>query len=233
MNLEGSIVPIYKSVGISSFKVVERIRRVTKVKRVGHGGTLDPFAEGVLVVGIGRSATKQLGDVLNNQEKEYIGRVALGIVTDTYDRTGTVVEEIPFDPPDPDKIEGTLRLFRGDIEQVPPRFSALKVNGMKMYEAARKGIAVEPKPRRVFIRELRLIQMHPNGFDIHVTCSHGTYIRSLAYDIGRALNTGAHLSALTRRRVGHYTADQAISLDEFISKITAARQEEKWKSFMA
>ncbi len=216
---EGLIVPIDKPAGITSFGVVRRIRGATGVKRVGHAGTLDPFAEGVLVVGIGRSATRRLGEYLR-QEKEYVGRVVLGVVTDTYDPTGKVVENNPYAPPDERRVCEVLRGFRGMIEQIPPLYSAVKVGGQRLYKAARKGLAVEREPRRVEVKRIELVQMRKDGFDIRVVCSHGTYIRTLAYDIGRALGCGAHLGKLVRTRVGRFTRERALNLNEFISEIS-------------
>lgn len=221
--VEGSIVPIIKPPGITSFEVVRRIRKVTGIKKVGHAGTLDPFAEGVLVVGIGRSATRQLANWMR-QEKEYIGRITMGVVTDTYDPTGKVVERNPFEMPDTRQIQQVLSGFTGDIKQVPPIYSALKVKGMRMYKAARKGIAVERESRTVRISQIELMQMMPDGFEIRAVCSHGTYIRSLAHDIGKALGPGAHLSRLIRTRIGNYTIDCSEELEKFLVRLSDIRK---------
>ena len=220
-SLYGKIVPINKPPGISSFGVVSRIRKAAGIKKVGHAGTLDPFAEGLLLVGIGRSATRLLGEFLNS-DKEYFARVVLGIVTDTYDPTGQITMRNSFELPGEDTISAVLSEFEGEILQIPPAFSAVKVNGMRMYKAARKGIILSPEPRKVTIRDIRLLGLTPDGFEMQVTCSHGTYIRSLANDLGSKLGPGAHLSRLIRTRVGDYTLEQAYELDEFVDGLYAA-----------
>ena len=214
-SLEGTLVPINKPPGMTSYDVVRRIKRATGIKKVGHAGTLDPFAEGVLLVGIGRSATRRLDEFLKG-DKEYLARVVLGVVTDTYDPTGEIIERNNFSPPEEENIRAVLKRFEGEQLQTPPRYSAIKVNGVRMYRAARRGIDVEPKPRRVTLREIRLTDMTTDGFEMRVTCSHGTYIRSLAYDIGRELGPGAHLGRLIRTRVGEYTLEQAVDLETFV-----------------
>ncbi|MDP8237711.1 MAG: tRNA pseudouridine(55) synthase TruB [Candidatus Hatepunaea meridiana] len=212
------LIAVNKPIGLTSFDVVRQIRKATGVRKVGHAGTLDPFAEGVLLIGIGRDSTRRLGEFLKG-DKEYLASVVLGIVTDTYDPTGKVVEKNQFKMPDKERICSVLDQFKGDILQIPPLFSAIKVNGVRMYKIARKGIEIERKPRKVTIKEIELIHLTEDGFKMRVCCSHGTYIRSLAYDIGRVLGVGAHLGQLTRTRVGDYTLDQAVNLDKFISDI--------------
>ncbi|NQT35533.1 tRNA pseudouridine(55) synthase TruB [bacterium] len=214
-SLEGTLVPINKPPGMTSYDVVRRIKRATGIRKVGHAGTLDPFAEGVLLVGIGRSATRRLGEFLKG-DKEYLARVVLGVVTDTYDPTGEIIERNNFSLPEEDNIRAVLKRFEGEQLQTPPRYSAIKVNGVRMYRSARRGIDVEPKLRRVTLREIRLTDMTTDGFEMRVTCSHGTYIRSLAYDIGRELGPGAHLGRLIRTRVGEYTLEQAVDLETFV-----------------
>ncbi len=227
-NREGWIVPVNKPAGMTSFEVIRRVRRATGVRKVGHGGTLDPFAEGVLLVGIGRGATRRLDTFLKG-DKEYLARVALGIVTDTYDPTGRIVERNEFEPPDEEAIVSLLQRFEGEISQTPPPFSALKVNGVRLYKLARRGEDVKPKPRRVTLKELELQRLTADGFEIRVVCSHGTYIRSLAHDIGREIGCGAHLSRLVRTRVGEYTLDQAVELDDFLDEAVSASGGDRWK----
>ncbi len=219
---DGLIVSINKPPGITSFDAVSRIRRATGVRRVGHAGTLDPFAEGVLVVGIGRAATRRLGEFVQ-QEKEYLAQVVLGVVTDTYDPTGQVLEQNPFEHPGEERIGEVMGRFVGWIEQIPPPFSAVKVGGMKLYKAARRGIRLEGKPRKVNIKLCELTGLTPDGFEMRVVCSRGTYIRSMAYDIGRELGCGAHLGRLVRTRIGGFTLDQAERLDVFVSRLQAVR----------
>ncbi|MGB7070879.1 MAG: tRNA pseudouridine(55) synthase TruB [Pyrinomonadaceae bacterium] len=213
------ILIIDKPAGMTSHDVVSRVRRVLKTRRVGHTGTLDPFATGVMVIVIGRAT--RLAQVLDKDEKEYVAALRLGFETDTGDLTGT-----PRTPAvnlrtgniSLDEINGILAAFRGSIEQTPPMFSAKKIDGRKMYELARKGLSVERKAVRVDIRELELLDPDV-GFcpdavlSIRVACSAGTYIRTLAEDIGRRLGTGAHLDELRRIRAGRFEIAQGYTLE--------------------
>ena len=156
-------------------------------------------------------------------EKEYLARVVLGTVTDSDDLTGKVLEEKEFDMPDDVTVKDTLKEFVGDIEQVPPRYSAIKKDGVRLYKYARKGIEVERKPRKVLIKEIDLVNLTTDGFNIRVVCSRGTYIRSLAYDIGRRLECGAHLGALTRVRIGNYTIENCVNLEHFVNRVTTGK----------
>jgi len=212
--LEGLILSINKPTGLSSFRVIAILRRITHIKRIGHAGTLDPFAEGVLVVGIGRTATRRMGEFVK-LEKEYIARIKFGAVTDTDDHTGRVIQEREYTAFTPAQIEMALEPFRGDILQIPPRYSAIKHDGQRSYKLARKGIEPLREPRRVTISALELIETFDDGISIRVVCSSGTYIRSLGYDIGERLGCGGHLSELKRVRVGNYHVDSAIKLEEF------------------
>lgn len=210
--------------------MVRLIKKATDVSKVGHGGTLDPFAEGVLLIGIGRSATKRLGEFLNC-DKEYLAEVVIGIVTDTYDSTGRVLKNNADFNSNPEnrgekleeRIRETLRLFEGEISQLPPLFSAIKVDGVRSYKAARRGIELKLKARQVIIKHIEFTRLTETGFEMRVACSHGTYIRSLAYDIGNELGMGAHLGRLIRTRVGSYTLDQAVDLENFIHKTPPLR----------
>jgi tRNA pseudouridine55 synthase len=213
---------IDKPEGITSHDVVARVRRILKTKRVGHTGTLDPFATGVMVILIGKAT--RLAQFLDKDIKEYEAVVRLGFETDTGDRTGlriadcgTRIEEMPARL---DEIDWTqfLSEFRGDINQVPPMYSAKKVAGKKLYELARAGVEVERKPVRVTIHELNVlapdsIRNPQSAIRIRVVCSAGTYIRTLAEDIGRKLGTGAHLEELCRTRSGKFDISQSITLD--------------------
>lgn len=219
---QGQIIPINKPAGITSFGVIRRVRKATGVKKVGHAGTLDPFAQGVLVVGFGRSATRRLGEFML-AEKEYLAEVKLGTVTDTYDLTGKVLEQRDFIHPGEDKIRAVFTDYVGKIEQIPPLYSAIKVNGLRMYKAARRGLEIERKPRSVEILSIKLEELTAEGFVMRVICSHGTYIRSLAYDIGRQLGPGAHLSGLIRTRVGSFNLGEAIELDDFVEQAYSLR----------
>jgi len=209
---------------MTSHDVVTRARRTLRERRIGHAGTLDPFATGVLVLLIGKAT--RLTQFLIGVNKEYEAIIRLGYSTDTGDRTG---KPIPGPQPNPDdwteqKIEQTLQSLRGDIDQVPPMYSAKKVEGRKLYELARRGESVERKPMRVCIYEFAAIR--PDGqlikdnldgtFDFHtrVSCSSGTYVRTLAEDFGKRLYVGAHLAELRRTSVGDFAINQAITLDE-------------------
>ncbi len=217
------ILIIDKPAGITSHDVVSRVRRILKTKRVGHTGTLDPFATGVMVILVGQAT--RLAQFLDKDEKEYEATVKFGFETDTGDRTGTRRD----DPATPGRseavstqeVENALSDFRGDIEQMPPMYSAKKVDGKKLYELARKGETIERKPIKVSIHDLELITSanHESRSDIdtvriRVACSAGTYIRTLAEDIGRKLGVGAHLTELRRTRAGKFAIGQSQTLEQ-------------------
>ncbi len=209
--LEGLLV-VDKPAGMTSHDVVDRVRRLSGQRRVGHAGTLDPLATGVLVLGLGR-ATRVL-EYLIGHDKRYLATIRLGITTDTYDAEGRVVSQHEGSWPLREDVERVLARFRGEIEQRPPPFSAIKQGGERLYKKARRGEAVEAPPRRVVIRDLRLLEYDPPFLRVDVTCSKGTYIRSLAHDVGQALGTGAHLAELRRLASGPFTVEQAHTLDE-------------------
>lgn len=204
---------IYKPKGMTSFDVVARLRRVTKIKQIGHTGTLDPFAVGVLPICIGKST--RLIEYLDD-DKEYLATVQFGKDTDTYDLDGTVTKTYNQKITQADLIS-ILDDFRGEIEQLPPIYSAIKVNGKKLYEYARKGEEVEIKPRKVFISKLELenFDFEKQEAKIIVGCSKGTYIRSIAYDIGQKLNCGGYLTALERTKAGLFNREHSIPLENF------------------
>ena len=196
---------------MTSFDVVAILRKITGVKQIGHTGTLDPFATGVLPVCIGK-ATKLIEYL--DDDKEYIAQVKFGSDTDTYDLEGQITKQ--YDKKiNKDELENVLKDFEGEIEQYPPKYSAIKVNGKKLYEYARKGQDVEIKPRRVFISNIKLVDFDVNNQSakIIIGCSKGTYIRSIAYDIGQKLNCGGHLIALERSKAGMFTLDTAMKLE--------------------
>ena len=206
---------IYKPKGKTSHDVVAILRRITKVKQIGHTGTLDPFAEGVLPICIGKAT--RLIEYLKD-DKAYIGTVQLGKSTTTYDLEGEVVE-ISDKTPYLEEIEAELNNFRGDIEQLPPIFSAIKVKGKKLYEYARKGEEVEIQPRSVNISELELLNYDKENrtLELYIKCSKGTYIRSIAHDLGKNLNCFGHLIKLVRVKAGDFLVENAIKLDELSS----------------
>lgn len=204
---------IYKPKGMTSFDVVAKLRRVTKIKQIGHTGTLDPFAVGVLPICIGKAT--RLIEYLDD-DKEYLATVQFGKDTDTYDLDGTVTKTYDKKITQEDLIS-ILDDFRGEIEQLPPIYSAIKVNGKKLYEYARNGEEVEIKPRKVFISKLELenFDFEKQEAKILVGCSKGTYIRSIAYDIGQKLNCGGYLTALERTKAGLFNREHSIPLENF------------------
>ena len=215
--MEG-ILNIDKPQWLSSHDVVARVRRICATRRVGHAGTLDPLATGVLLVCVGRAT--RLSEYLMAQQKVYTATVRLGQTTNTYDAEGEVMEERPFSHITAAAIEQALSLYRGPIEQVPPIYSALKVNGQPMYKLARAGKDVERKPRPVTIYELDLVNWSPPNLELRVVCSTGTYIRSLAHDIGETLACGGHITVLRRTAVGEFNSSDAITLDELAAQVS-------------
>lgn len=209
--MANGIVVIDKPQGWTSHDVVGKCRRLLGERRVGHAGTLDPMATGVLPVFVGR-ATRAV-EFASESEKEYVAGLRLGVVTDTQDITGTVLEERPaaFSPAE---VEGALAAFRGEIFQVPPMYSAIKVKGQKLYELARRGESVERKPRPVTIRSLTLEGQEGGDFILRVRCSKGTYIRTLCHDIGAALGCGGAMSALRRTMACGFTLKDAVTLED-------------------
>lgn len=207
MNNPQGILLVDKSPGSTSFQIVSQLRKQTKVQTIGHAGTLDPFATGVMVMLIGRNFTKRSNEFLNS-DKQYRATIALGKATDTYDIEGNTTFESPI-VPSLQEIEAALQIFQGEIAQVPPMFSAKKVQGKKLYDLARKGIEIERAP--VLVRlQIQLIRFHYPSLEIMVDCSKGTYIRSLAHDLGKHLQCGAHLSALQRTRSGPFTVQECL-----------------------
>ncbi len=206
------IFNIYKEKGFTSHDVVAIVRRTIHMKKVGHTGTLDPDAEGVLPVCVGR-ATK-LSDVIMDGRKSYRAMLRLGITTTTEDASGEVLEtkEVDFDT---EKIRAVTASFIGKLEQVPPMYSAVKVNGRKLYELAREGKEIERKSRTIEVYDIRIRQfLPPDRVEIDVDCSKGTYIRTLCADIGKALGCGGHMAELLRTATGSFSLENAIKLDE-------------------
>ena len=201
-----------KPPGPSSFAVVQRLRKILGMKKVGHAGTLDPFASGLLIVCAGRPATRIISQIMPG-EKEYAATLRLGIETDTFDPEGRVTSRNPVDRLTAEDINRCLERFRGENMQVCPAYSALKHNGKPLYYYARKGIDVPRKVRPVTIRTLECTAFDENSLEIRVSCSKGTYIRTLASDIGKKLGCGAHLSALRRLRSGFFHVDDAVASD--------------------
>lgn len=211
-NLNG-IVNVNKPLGITSHDVVYRLRKILNIKKIGHTGTLDPDASGVLPMCVGR-ATKT-ADMLTASDKQYIAEVTMGAATDTLDASGTVTDTADVNVTETD-IKKVLGEFIGDIKQIPPMYSAIKIDGKRLYTLARDGVEVEREPRDVHIEKIELIKFMPsdNKFVIKVDCSKGTYIRTLCDDVGRKLGCFAHMSALERTRSGRFGIEDAYTLDE-------------------
>ena len=204
---------IDKPAGITSHDVIDRLRRITGERRIGHAGTLDPFATGLLIVGVGRGATKRLGEFLG-QDKEYAGTMVLGARSDTQDGTGIISPEPRAVIPDRAAVEAVMKKFVGPISQTPPMYSAKKVGGRKLYELARAGQEIAREPVTVTIHELELTAYEPPRASFRVRCSSGTYVRTLAHDLGNVLETGAYLETLRRTAIGRHRVDQAAELED-------------------
>ena len=207
------IVIIDKPAGWTSQDVTARLRRVFGTRRIGHGGTLDPMATGVLPVFVGR-ATRSV-EFIEHAEKTYETELLLRVATDTEDTTGTVLTRREVSVTQ-EQLDGTLERFRGEIMQIPPMYSALKVNGQKLCDLARKGRQVERQPRPVTIHELTLLSRDGDTLRLRVRCSKGTYIRTLCADIGEALGCGGCMQALRRTQAGEYTIAEAVPLQQLL-----------------
>jgi len=221
--LDGSVLYIDKPLNWTSFDVVNKIRQslrhylgIQKIK-VGHAGTLDPLATGLVIICTGK-ATKQIMQY-QDMDKAYTAQVRVGATTPSFDLETKVDQTFPWEHIDSEKIEQTLLKLSGDQEQMPPMFSAKSVDGKRAYAMARKGKQVELKPQQVHISLLKLLSAELPDLTLQVECSKGTYIRSLARDLGVLLESGAHLSGLRRTRIGPYHVDQAISIDNFMKNL--------------
>lgn len=205
---------IDKPKGITSHDVVNKVRRITGEKKVGHAGTLDPNATGLLIVGIGRESTKKLS-YLADGDKVYLAEIFFGEERDTGDIEGKIIEKKEVEkPPQKKKIEETLELFKGEIKQVPPLYSAIKVKGKKAYELAREGKSVKLKSRKVTIHWIKLIKYEYPILQIRLKVSKGTYIRSIARDLGRKLGMGAYLKNLKRESINKFNLKDAVRLED-------------------
>jgi len=216
----GWILNVHKPTGKTSFAVVSYVRRLSGIRKVGHAGSLDPQANGVLLVAAGK-ATKRIEELMNF-EKEYVGTVRFGIVTDTYDRDGKILKEYDTRRLTEPAVRESLNNFSGTIQQEPPVFSALKYRGKPLYTYARKGEPVTPEPREVTVYRIALESFHNPEAVIRVVCARGTYVRSIAHDLGKALGCGAILSGLTRERIGHYHLRDAILWENLPEKVEEA-----------
>ena len=206
------ILNVDKPASITSMDVVRRIKRASGLKRVGHGGTLDPIATGVIPVCLGQ-ATRMM-EYLIDGTREYRAEIELGVETDTYDALGKVTERKDPSSVTRQDFERSLEAFMGPIEQVPPMYSALKRQGKRLYELARAGVEVEREARKVEVMSIELLDSAPPVFTIDITCGRGFYMRSLAHDLGQELGCGAHMKSLVRRRSGPFSLADAITLED-------------------
>ena len=217
------ILNIYKEKGFTSHDVVAVVRKILQMKKVGHTGTLDPDAEGVLPICVGRGT--KLSDIIMDGRKSYRAILHLGITTTTEDASGEVLEEKPviFDE---ENIRKTVKAFIGELEQVPPMYSAVKVNGKKLYELAREGKEIERKSRRITVYDIKIRRfIPPCQVEIDVDCSKGTYIRTLCADIGKALGCGGHMASLTRTATGGFSLENTIKLGDLKAMAEAEQVE--------
>ena len=210
------VIPVRKPAGLTSHDVVVKLRRLTGQRRVGHTGTLDPAVEGVLPICVGQAT--RIAEYIQDLPKRYAGSMLLGVSTDTQDQTGEILREMPVAELDSSRVDEVFQRFLGEIEQVPPMVSAVRVGGRRLYEWAREGKEVPRKPRRVRIYELRRTGMEREGdrvrIDFEVLCSKGTYVRTLCVDIGESLGYPAHMSRLVRVQSGPFFLQDAVTLEE-------------------
>ena len=209
------ILNIHKPVGWTSFDVVKKIRGIIQEKKVGHGGTLDPFAEGVLIIGTG-SDTKQL-KTISAEDKSYVALLLLGQETNTLDIEGKVIRKKPVPVLEIENVQIVLNSFLGNSKQTPPMFSAKKVNGERLYKLARKNIKVKREPKEIYVRDIQLLDITDEKITFSVTCSKGTYIRVLGKDIAQKLGTVGYLKSLVRTQVGGFSIDESQSIQLFES----------------
>jgi len=212
MMLEGYLL-VGKPPGITSFSIIHKLRKQTGVKKIGHAGTLDPFAEGLMIVLIGRRFTR-LADHFMAKDKAYRATLFLGTATDTHDPEGKIVAE-SMKIPDATEVEETVRKFQGSLEQIPPMYSAKKVGGKRLYDIARKGREIPRAPCKVFI-EAKILRYEYPELELDISCSKGTYIRTYADDLGKLLGSFAHLKKLVRVRSGKFLLSDAVPLEKLL-----------------
>jgi tRNA pseudouridine55 synthase len=215
---DGALLLIDKPLTWTSFDVVRKLKYALKAKKIGHAGTLDPLATGLLLIGVGKQ-TKKLHE-LQGLDKSYEGTLVLGKTTPSYDLETAFNEEKPYAHLTEEQIRAVIPHFSGAITQFPPAHSAVKIDGERAYKKARRNEEVQIKSREITINELRITRIELPEVDFYVHCSKGTYIRSLAHDIGQYLGVGAHLSALKRTSIGDYQLSKADSLTDFINRLT-------------
>jgi tRNA pseudouridine55 synthase len=210
---EGKLLLINKPMEWTSFDVIQKVRKIIRIRKVGHAGTLDPLATGLLIICTGKF-TKKINEYMA-QEKEYTGSFTLGATTPTYDLESEPANFKDISFLTTEKIKEATKDFTGEIMQVPPAHSAIKVDGKRVYESARMGVEVKLEPRKLFIKEFEITEINLPVIYFKVVCSTGTYIRSLAYDFGEKLGCGAYLSSLCRTRIGNYKLEDAMTIEGF------------------
>jgi len=221
---EGQVLLINKPLEWTSFDVVRKIRNTIRIKKVGHAGTLDPLATGLLILCTGKF-TKRINEFMA-QEKEYTGSFTLGATTPTYDLESDPQDFKDYSAVTPAQLQAIAQQFTGEQLQVPPMHSAIKKDGVRVYELARKGQTIELEPRKIVISTFEFTSIELPVVHFRVVCTTGTYIRSLANDVGRAAGCGAYLSSLCRTRIGNFTLDQAMSMEEAMEWINKIKNEE-------
>lgn len=214
-----NIIAIYKPSGPTSHDIINELRKITGIRKIGHAGTLDPQAKGVLVVGIGREATKRLSEVVR-KEKEYIATIRLGQESTTDDREGEKTKIEVINIPSDKIVNKVITNFKGKITQTPPVYSAIKVKGKRAYKSARQGKEIKLEPRKVLIKKIEILNYRWPELSIRVVTGPGVYIRSLARDIGKDLEVGGYLSDLERVRVGDFIKERSLSLSQFQDSYT-------------
>lgn len=222
--MRSGILNVNKAPELTSFRVVSVVRRGTGIKRVGHAGTLDPMATGVLLILLGQAS--RVSEYLMDLPKTYRATITLGVETDSYDAEGAVVSTASVSGVSREDVERVLTGYVGVIEQTPPAYSAVKIDGQPAYKKARRGETVALKARPAQIYRIDLLRFEPPELEIEVECGKGTYVRSLAHDIGRDLGCGAHLSALERTRVGPFTVESAVDVETLRAALEAGTWEE-------
>jgi len=210
--MKEGIIIVNKPDGLTSHDVVDRVRRKFSMRRVGHAGTLDPLATGVLVILLGKST--KLFDKFVSFDKAYRATLILGTTTHSADTQGKILEQLPYDHVTQKQVEDVFDKFKGESFQIPPMVSAIKKNGKKLYQLARKGLVVEREPRAIRIDRLLLEEFNPPDVKFYLECSKGTYVRQLADDVGKALGCGACISQIERLKVGSFSIEDAVNIEE-------------------
>ena len=219
---QGQVILIDKPLRWTSFDIIQKLRKILRIRKIGHAGTLDPLATGLLIICTGKF-TKSINEYMA-QEKEYTGTITLGATTPTYDLESEPMNFKPVEHISADAIEETTKKFTGEILQIPPAHSAIKIGGTRVYELARQGKEVKLEPRKVTIKVFEITKIEIPVVHFRVVCSTGTYIRSLAFDFGEALGCGGHLSSLRRTKIGAFSVDDAMTPEVFEVNVKAATE---------